>query len=117
MRIAGEIVNYGSAAARSNAVAVDQAGYMATPDTKVGDRYCSLSPARPFGKIEASTDLSEELPKKQQPTEISSNWQAQCPSAGRASNIDVGSYRGCHPHPNCAYPCAYGPGVLAIGPV
>jgi hypothetical protein len=29
----------------------------------VGDRYCSLSPARPFGKIEASTDLSEELPK------------------------------------------------------
>src|SRR4030095_1977401 len=34
-----------------------------------GDSYCSLSPARPF--IEASTDLSEELPKKRRRTEVS----------------------------------------------
>ena len=46
-----------------------------------------------------------------------SNWQAWCPSAGTISNVDVGSYRGCHRHPNCAYPCASGPGALAIGPI
>jgi hypothetical protein len=38
-------------------------------NTKVGDSYCSLSPARPF--IETSTDLSEELPKKRRRTEVS----------------------------------------------
>src|SRR4030095_13223323 len=90
-----------------------------------GDSYCSLSPARPF--IEASTDLSEELPKKRRRTEVSvpigshgAHRQAQfqwCPSAGTISNVDVGSYRGCHRHPNCAYPCASGPGALAIGPI
>ena len=47
---------------RSNAVAVDQSATW-RPRHNVGDRYCSLSPARPIGKIEASTNLSEELPK------------------------------------------------------
>ena len=55
---------------RSNALAVRPSRLHGDPDTKVGNRYCSLSPARPFGKIEASTDLSEELPKKRQPTEF-----------------------------------------------
>jgi hypothetical protein len=34
-----------------------------------GNSYCSLSPARPF--IEASADLSEELPIKRRRTEVS----------------------------------------------
>ena len=89
MRIAGEIVNHGSAAAD---LTLSRSAKSATwrPDPKVGDRYCSLSPARPFGNMGASADSAEELPKKRQPTEISSNWQPRCPSAGRASNIDVG---------------------------
>jgi small subunit ribosomal protein S21 len=58
-------------------------------------------------------------PKKRQRTEVSasSNWQAWCPSAGTISKIDVGSYRGCHRHPHCAYPCASGPGALVIWPI
>jgi len=46
----------------------------------------------------------------------SCNWQPWCPSAGTLS-IDVGSYRGCYRHPNCAHPCASGPSALAIGPI
>jgi len=38
-----------------------------------------------------------------------------CLSAGTVSNVDVGSYRGCHRYPNCVYP--RGPGALAIGPI
>ena len=87
MRIAGEIVNHGSAAAD---LTLSRSTGSATlrPRHKRGDRHCYVSPARPFGNIEASTDLSEDLPKKRQPTEVSSNRQPQCPSAGRASNID-----------------------------
>src|SRR6516225_9338954 len=40
-----------------------------------------------------------------------------CPSAGTISNVDVGSYRGCHRHPNCAYPCASCPGHRAHRPL
>jgi small subunit ribosomal protein S21 len=46
----------------------------------------------------------------------SCNWQPWCPSAGTLS-IDVGSYRGCYRHPNCAHPCASGPSALAVGPI
>src|SRR5450759_649996 len=72
-----------------------------------------------YWHIQASTDLSEELPKKRRRTEVSvsSNWQPWCLSAGTISNVDVGSYRGCYRHPNCAYPCASGSGALAIGPI
>jgi small subunit ribosomal protein S21 len=60
--------------------------------------------------------LSEELLKRRRRTEVSVFLQlaALCPSAGTLSNIDVGSYRWCHRHPNCAYPCASGPSALAI---
>jgi small subunit ribosomal protein S21 len=69
--------------------------------------------------MRASSGLPEELPKKLGRTEVfvSSNWQPWCPSAGTISNIDVGSYRGCRRHPNCAYPRASGPGALADGPI
>src|SRR5262245_54313946 len=61
-------------------------------NTKAGDSYCSLSPARPF--IEASTDLSEELPKKRRRTEVSVQLAAMVPHRQALfQNVDVGSYR------------------------
>ena len=87
MRIAGEIFNSRSAAAdltqsRSTRSATRRL------DTKAGDSYCSLSPARPF---RLALTLSEELPKKRRRTEafVSSNWQPWCLSAGTFSNIDL----------------------------
>ena len=63
--------------------------------------------------------MSEELPKKTATYRSLrfSNWQPWCLSAGTISNVDVGSYRGCHRYPNCVYPCASGPGALVIGPI
>jgi small subunit ribosomal protein S21 len=61
--------------------------------------------------------LSEELPKKRRRTEVSVPIGSHGAHRQAQSNVDVGSYRGRHPHPNCAYPCASGPGALAIGPI
>jgi hypothetical protein len=54
MRTAGEIVNYESAAAlRTLSRSTKSATWR--PQLKVGDTYCSLSPARPFWHIQEST--------------------------------------------------------------
>ena len=67
---------------------------------------------------QASIDLSVSCPKNGDvPKSSLLPIVALVPSAGAISKIDVGSYRGCHRHPHCAYPCASGPGALAIGPI
>src|SRR5271157_2587951 len=92
---------------RSNAVAVDQVGHMATSTKKWVTPIVLYLRRAHFG-IYRQARLSEELPKKRRRTEVfvSSPWRPECPSAGTVSNIDGGSYRGCLRHPNCAYPCA-----------
>ena len=118
MRIAGEIVNSRSAAAdltqsRSTRSATRRL------DTKAGDSYCSLSPARPFGVRRQTLTLCEELPKKRRRTEV---FVLPIGSHGayRQAHSQIstfGSYVGRHRHPHYAYPRASGPGVLAIGPI
>jgi hypothetical protein len=87
MGIAGEIVNSRSAAADLTQSRSTRSARRRL-DTKAGDSYCSLSPARPF---RLALTLSEELPKKRRRTEafVSSNWQPWCLSAGTFSNIDL----------------------------
>src|ERR1700733_7967201 len=89
MRIAGEIVNSRSPAAdltqsRSTRSATRRL------DTKAGDSYCSLSPARPFGVHRQALTLSEELPKNGDvPKSSFFHWQPWCLSAGTFLNIDL----------------------------
>jgi hypothetical protein len=87
--------------------------------TKAGDSYCSLSPecSLPLyvGKhwlVPKSCLKDGGVPK----SPCSCHWQPWCPSAGTLS-IDVGSYRGCHRHPNCAHPCASGRAPWPSGPL
>src|ERR1017187_9199676 len=104
---------------RSNAVAGDQVGHTATRTQNQATPIALYPRHAHCLHMRASSGLPEELPKKLGRTEVfvSSNWQPWCPSAGTISNIDVGSYRGCRRHPNCAYPRASGPGALADGPI
>ena len=114
MRITGEIVK-SRGTRRSNAVAVDQVGHMATA-TKKWITPIVLYPRRSHFNTYREACLSEELPKKLPKSSFVPHG-GHAPSAGTVSNIEVASYRACLRHPNCAYPFASGPSALAVGPI
>jgi len=98
MKIAAENCQLWERRSRSNAVAIDQLPH-GDLDTKIGDAYCSLPPARPFWLVyrQALTCLRS------------------CPKNG-----DLRSLRfllGAISHRIVDIRAACGPGALAIGPI